>query len=225
MQIEEIKTKLRDQLVATGWDLKLRLFLIENLDDIIEKLMLDVSDGNRFTPGIKDVFQPFIKCHYDNVTVVFLCDKPSIAPQFNDGLALSSPIERKPWGIAKRIHKAINENVYKSPEREFETTLDRWANQGVLLLNSSLTTRIDVDRDDHHEKIWKSFISYVMDVLKNREDIIYVFLGAGAKWATKTKNVKFAFPDIWKEQSEWDEEVFNKINVILEEKGVEKINW
>lgn len=228
MENTEIKEKMREQLVGTGWDAKLRFFLIENkLDNILEQLKQDKEDGHRFTPAIRDVFKPFTSCHYDNVKIVFICDQPSMSPAYNDGLALSCAFGGESWGISKKVFAAINKTVYSDPERETDTKLDRWAEQGILLLNSSLTTRMEKERSEVHEKAWRPFVSYVINSLKVNENIIYVLLGAGSSWEDSLNEncVKFVFPNIWKTGEEWDESVFSKINGILEERGETIINW
>ena len=229
MENTKIKEKLKEQLIGTGWDAKLRFFLLNSeIDKILAKLKDDVAAGNRFTPPIKKVFEPFVACHYDKVRIVILSDKPSISPEFNDGLALSVPSNLGSYGIAKNIHSAIAKTVYEKSTEEYDTDLHRWAEQGVLLLNESLTTRMENATSTVHIETWKPFISFIMDLFKKREDIIFLFLGGAVTWADLVPDaaIKYEFPDLWKTYgAEWDEQVFNKINAILEARGQEKIIW
>ena len=59
--------------------------------------------------------------------------------------------------------------------------LEKWARQGVLLLNSSLTVR-DKEANSHRNKGWEIFTNRVVECLNERQDpVIFLLWGANAK--------------------------------------------
>jgi uracil DNA glycosylase len=113
--------------------------------------------------------------------------------------------------------------------------LERWARQGILLINSALSTI--VGKTNQHQELWAPFISYVFQVLrKYNTGIIYILLGSEAKkWrpAIDEKNnyvltVSHPASVKYKDKNVWDSEgIFLKTNQILEQNnGPEaKIIW
>jgi len=126
---------------------------------------------------------------------------------------------------------AINKTVYNqevNPD-DFPLDLKVWSNQGVLLLNSALTTV--VGKAGKHVDLWKPFMCYLLDMLKD-EDIIFVFLGSqAAKYeplVDQTKVLKAMHPAaaVYNKEKEWDcNDVFNKVNEILKLKNKKEIVW
>jgi len=58
--------------------------------------------------------------------------------------------------------------------------LRRWSNQGVLLLNTALTT--EINKIGKHFDIWQPFIAYLVDMLNaSYNDYVWVFMGRKAK--------------------------------------------
>ncbi len=84
INLEEIKCKLIERLLPSGWSTKLRGFMqSSDFDQILETLYLQRMEGKRFTPPLKDVFRAFEEaqwhlCNYLREPVVeyldFDCD-------------------------------------------------------------------------------------------------------------------------------------------------------
>ncbi len=177
---ERIQNKLADTITESGWRNKLKSFVMsQDFLNILEELIKYKNEGIRFTPPIKDIFRCFSECPFDKLQVVFLGDSPYAHftkddKNIADGIAFS--------------HKFIGEDYMKQENRKLrfaagdestKTDLSRWANQGVLLLNSSLTTTVTSNKG--HLKLWQPFIAFIMDMLNGHDNLIFVFVGNNAK--------------------------------------------
>lgn len=229
VNVQEIKDKLYDKLKGTGWE-KLRTFIISSdMDEILMHLIKDVESDKRFTPPIKYVFRALEETHLDDVRVVIIGQDPY--PQLNvaDGIAFSCSnsrkIEKSLDYMFKSIKATVDGNYVGDPD------LRCWTSQGVLMLNSALTTTIG--KPGTHQVLWHPFIIYLLDVLtRTKSDIVYVFLGK------KAQELEDVVPDSNHKimvshpasaaynGSVWDcNDMWNQINNYLDEKGEKPISW
>lgn len=78
------------------------------------------------------------------------------------------------------MFEAIENTVYQEFPTYQDPNLTRWANQGVLLLNSALTCQ--VDKVGSHYPIWNDFIMYVLDMINlTSSGLIFILLGKQAQ--------------------------------------------
>jgi uracil-DNA glycosylase len=231
VNLQEVKDKLNEKLKASGWSTPLFNFIMtSDFDDILSFLLRDAQDGKRFTPKIKDVFKAFEACPLDKTRVVVIGQDPYPQIDVADGIAFSCSKKGK-------IEKSL-EYMYKSIEKTTEIVtitdpdLSRWSNQGMLLLNSALTTTIG--KPGSHQLLWKPFMAYVIDYLVwNKTDLIYVFLGKKAQEFAdlvpdNNHKIFVTHPASagYEKQAEWDcNDMWNKINKYLEENGQQRISW
>jgi len=234
INLEEIKDKLIKKFEGTGWDVKLRSFIkSDDFSKIINTLYAQREDGKRFTPPLKYVFNAFEKCKLDDLKVVIIGQDPYPHLGVADGLAFSCSLTSKPQPSLKNIFQAIEETVYQGFPTDQDPNLERWAEQGVLLLNTALTCQ--VDKVGSHYDVWQDFISYVIDMLSlTNSGIIFVLLGAKAQeleslignnhYVLKASHPASAAYNGGK----WDcNDVFNKVNEIIEKNNGKdyKIEW
>jgi len=181
INLEEVKCKLVERLQPSGWANKLRGFIqSSDFDKILDTLYKLREDGKRFTPPLKQVFRAFEECPHDKLKVIMIGQDPY--PHFGvaDGLAFSCSNTGKPQPSLKNMFEAIERNVYEDFPTYQDPNLTRWANQGVLLLNSALTCQ--VDKVGSHYAIWQDFIAYTMDILNYTDSgLIFVLLGKQAQ--------------------------------------------
>lgn len=233
--LDYVKEQLKEKLKPNGWKVKLRMFIDSNqFDTIIEQLHKEsTEDGKRFTPPLKYVFRAFEECPLDDLKVVVIGQDPYPTFETADGLAFSCSL--KPWiqPSLKAVFDAIDKTVYPEEKVKHDGDLKRWANQGVLLLNSALTCQIG--KPGTHYKIWQDFINYVIDMLNHTNTgLIFVLMGKKAQefeslisenhYVLKTSHPMSAIYS----GTSWDcDDVFNKINQILKQNnGSEyKIKW
>jgi uracil-DNA glycosylase len=231
--ISETKKKIINLLKDSGWADKLRIFLNgHEMDVILEKLLKESEEGRHFTPTLKDVFNAFIKCPFDDVKVVLIGQDPYPQLGVADGIAFSCSKTGKVQPSLKYIFKAIEETVHQEFPTHQDPDLSRWAKQGVLSLNTAFTCQID--KVGSHYEIWSEFLFMVIDALNfNKEGIPFVLMG---KQATALSNyinpshhiLKISHPAsaAYAKANLWDcHDCFNKVNNILISQQKSPIIW
>ena len=187
LNIEEIKQKLFDKLQSSGWGQKLKTFIFSSeFDDVLNQLYnLSIQD-KKFTPPLKQVFKAFEECPYDNLKVVIIGQDPYPQLGVADGISFSCSNTNKLQPSLKFILQEVDKTVYDNHVISEDLDLKRWSNQGILMLNTSLTT--EVGKIGQHYNIWKSFTAYLLDYLThNKENIVYIYMGKKAQeWADLT---------------------------------------
>ena len=122
-----------------------------------------------FPPG-KLIFNAFNHCTVDNTKVVILGQDPYHGPGQAHGLCFSVPegIEQPPslQNIFKEIHDDLGTPVPRSGN------LERWSDQGVLLLNATLTVRAH-QAGSHQNKGWETFTDAVIrKIAEKKEQVV-----------------------------------------------------
>lgn len=233
VNLQDVKEKLYDKIGDSGWKDKLKSYLLgTDMDKILEYLLKEANDGKRFTPPMKYLFRAFEVCPFDKTDVVIIGQDPYPQLDVADGLAFSCSRKDK----AEVSFGHMKEAIVRSVPEEFRdpnpsNDLKRWADQGVLLLNSAFTTTIG--KPGTHQLLWRPFLINVLDSLVwNRPGIIYVFLGKKAQEymdLIPENNCKIAVThpaSAAYSGTLWDcDDLFNKINSCLESQSKPKIIW
>ena len=128
-----------------------------------------------YPPG-SQMFAAFDACPFDKVKVVILGQDPYHEPGQAHGLCFSVndgvPFPPSLQNIFKEIHDDIGTPVPMSGD------LTRWANQGVLLLNATLTVRAH-QAGSHQNKGWEQFTDAVIHRLaQERENLVFILWGS-----------------------------------------------
>jgi len=184
LDIEELKEKFMLKLEPSGWDRVLKGFIYsKDFDDVITSLVKQTKDGKRFTPTLKNVFRAFEECPYSELKVVIVGQDPYPGIYQADGIAFSLRDVDEIQPSLKYILDAVNKTVYNGVNASIDKDLTRWANQGVLLLNTALTTNIG--KVGQHYLIWRPFIAYLFDWLTwHNNGLVYIYMGKKAEeWA------------------------------------------
>lgn len=234
VDLAEIKCKLIEKLTPSGWATKLRGFIqSSDFDKILEGLLQERDAGKRFTPPLKYTFRAFEECPEKDLKIVMIGQDPY--PHFGvaDGIAFSCGLTGKPQPSLKNMFEAIEETVFQGYPSHQDPDLTRWSKQGVLLLNTALTTQ--VDKVGTHYDIWKDFIMYVLDMLSlTNSGLIFMLLGAKAQELESVIGqnhyiLKASHPaSAAYTKTTWDcNDIFNKANEILEKNNGPqyKIQW
>lgn len=181
VDLAQIKEKLIQKLTPSGWATKLRGFVLSSdFDNILETLQKDRDNGKRFTPPLKYVFKAFEECPEKELKIVMIGQDPYPHMGVADGIAFSCGLTQKPQPSLKNMFEAIEKTVYQGYPTHQDPDLTRWSNQGVLMLNSALTTQID--KVGTHYDIWKDFIMYVIDMLNlTNSGLIFILMGQKAQ--------------------------------------------
>ncbi len=130
-------------------------------------------------PEEKDVFSAFGYTSYEDVKVVIMGQDPYHGPNQAHGLSFSvKPGVALPPSL-RNIYKELESDLgIKAPDHGH---LVKWAKQGVLMLNATLTVRAGEPKS-HYGRGWEKFTDSVVEKLCQREDpIVFVLWGRSAK--------------------------------------------
>jgi len=233
INIEDIKNKLYNKLKPSGWGRILKSFIFSSdFENIIKELAKQASEGKRFTPTLKDLFRAFEECPYDKTKVIVVGQDPYPTPGVADGIAFSCKNTPNLQPSIRYILTAVNDTVYDGNATSSEKDLTKWANQGVLLLNTALTTT--VGKSGQHFKIWQPFTAYLFDWLNwHNSGIVYIYMGKKAEeWRDSVSDnnykliVSHPASAAYTKQQKWEcNDVFNHTNKIMHDLYGEKITW
>jgi uracil-DNA glycosylase len=190
----------------------------------------EYSVGVCYPPG-KLIFNAFDRCSFDNVKVVILGQDPYHGPHQANGLCFSvnDGISHPPSlvNIFKEIKLDLGKEIPKSGN------LERWADQGVLLLNATLTVR-ENQAGSHQKQGWEEFTDTVIAQLnQHKENLVFLLWGSFAqnkgKFIDSKKHLvlKSKHPSpLSANQGGWFEQYhFSKTNGFLKSKGLMEIIW
>ena len=183
INLEEVQMRLYERLKPSGWADKLKGFILsDDFRKILQTLLVESNEGKRFTPLIKQLFTAFEECPYDKLKVVMMGQDPYPYPGVANGIAFSCSNTGKVEASLRFMFKEIEDTVHPEGYTR-DPDLTRWANQGVLMLNTALTTTIN--RVGQHYILWQPFLAYLFDILNfSNPGLIYVFMGKKAQeWA------------------------------------------
>ncbi len=134
----------------------------------------EYSAGQVFPAG-RNIFRAFDKCPFEKLKVVIIGQDPYHGEGQANGLCFSvdDGVQYPPslQNIFKEIHDDIGSPIPKSGN------LDRWAEQGVLLLNAVLTVRAH-QAASHAGRGWEQFTDAVVRIIAQRkEGVVYMLWG------------------------------------------------
>lgn len=134
-------------------------------------------------PAQDDVFKAFNLCKYRDCKVVFIGQDPYPQKGVATGILFGNRADTKEedWSSSLKIVRDAVIDLHRPHNLiTFGPTLESWAKQGILMINSALT--VEVNKVGSHTMLWRPFIS---KLLKNMSEvntgIIYVLFGGTAK--------------------------------------------
>jgi len=138
----------------------------------------EYAEQNVYPMGSK-MFSAFDHCPFDNVKVVIIGQDPYHGEGQANGLCFSvSDGVKKPPSLVN-IFKEIKGDI--GTEIPASGNLERWADQGVLLLNATLTVRASTP-GSHQDKGWEQFTDAVIQkVSSKKEGVVFLLWGAYAQ--------------------------------------------
>lgn len=198
--------------------------------ELIQFVKQEYSTTRIYPPG-KLIFNAFDHCPADRTKVVILGQDPYHGPGQAHGLCFSVPegIEQPPslQNIFKEIHNDLGTPIPTSGN------LERWAEQGVLLLNATLTVRAH-QAGSHQNKGWETFTDAVIRAIAERKDNLVFFLWgsyAQRKGAFIDTNrhlvLKSVHPSpLSANRGGWfGNHQFSQANAYLNSNGLQEIEW
>jgi uracil-DNA glycosylase len=139
----------------------------------LKEFLLEEKKKYTIFPPSSAIFSAFDNCPFDKVKVVILGQDPYHGPGQAHGLCFSVPD-----GIA---FPPSLRNIFLEIQNDLDIpvsdsgNLTRWAEQGVLLLNATLTVRAD-SAGSHQKKGWETFTDRVIQILSEKKDHLVFFL-------------------------------------------------
>lgn len=131
-----------------------------------------------FPPG-KLIFNAFNLCPFDRVKVVIIGQDPYHEPGQAHGLSFSVPDGMRLPPSLINILREIENDLGSRPSQQGD--LSRWASQGVMLLNATLTVRAHV-AGSHQRQGWETFTDAVISMLNaGKEHLVFLLWGGFAR--------------------------------------------
>lgn len=196
----------------------------------LERFLSEEESRKNIYPKGQDLFRAFDLCPLDETRVVILGQDPYYKPGRADGLAFSVKRGNKIPPTLRNIFKEINRDLDVPIPKHGD--LSKWAEQGVLLLNSALT--VPEGEPKAHLKVWEPFIIKVIQECIKRE-CIFMIWGMDAYdlfWKAWPDELPSAFvsgghpsPQNNSARKFLGCGHFSTVNQWLEEKGEKEINW
>jgi len=181
-------------------------------------------------PDVKKIFKAFDYCPIDVTRVVILGQDPYHGASQADGLCFSVQEGVRPPPSLANIFKEIGADLGKPIPATGDLT--RWAKQGVLLLNATLTVRA-ASPASHQGKGWEVFTDAVIKLLSDqKENLVFILWGAHAQKkatlidASKHFIVTSAHPSPFSVyKGFFGSKPFSKTNAYLKSKGLAEVDW
>lgn len=189
----------------------------------------EYASGTVFPPG-NEIFAAFDATPFDRVKVVIIGQDPYHGERQANGLCFSvaEGIQFPPslLNIFKEIHDDIGTEIPTSGD------LTRWAKQGVLLLNATLTVRAHC-AGSHQGKGWEIFTDAVIrNLAENREHLVFMLWGSYAikkgAFIDRNRHCVLTSPHpspLSAYRGFFGNHHFSKANAYLQSHSIEPIKW
>ncbi|MCH7401776.1 uracil-DNA glycosylase [Belliella kenyensis] len=197
--------------------------------DLIDFVKREYASHEIFPKG-RDIFNAFAHCPFDRVKVVILGQDPYHGINQAHGLSFSvKPGVPFPPSLLN-IFKEINRDLDLPMPSDGDLT--RWADQGVLLLNATLTVRAH-QAGSHQKKGWETFTDAVIKrIADGKQHVVFLLWGAYAQkkasFIDDSIHLKLHAPHpspLSAHRGFLGCGHFSKTNEYLAKNGLEEINW
>ncbi|PIN28959.1 uracil-DNA glycosylase [Prevotella intermedia] len=227
--------KMMPILQINGIDVPLEASWEENLRgeieepyfaELVEKLNSEYENEVCY-PSKERIFNAFNLCPFDKVRVVVLGQDP-YRGNHAMGLSFSVPEEIKLPLSLRNIYKEIGEDLCKPMPESGDLT--RWAEQGVLLLNTTLTVRAD-GANSHKHLGWQKFTDAAIKALsEHREHIVFMLWGKDAMRKkrlidTERHHIIESYHPAAGQRYKFKKHQFTCCNAYLKQQGLDEIDW
>jgi len=219
-----------DVKIADSWKNRLQEeFSKAYFKELVDFVKTEYTNHKVFPKG-SHIFNAFEQCSFDHLKVVIIGQDPYHGVGQANGLCFSvnDGIKMPPSLI--NIFKEIKADL----GNDFPQTgnLERWAKQGVLLLNATLTVRAH-SPGSHQNKGWEEFTDAVIKIISDQKDgVVFLLWGSYAQRKgeiidkTKHKVLSSAHPSPFAaNRGFFGNKHFSKTNNYLKERGLTPIDW
>ena len=204
-------------------------FQSDYFKELKEFLVKEKKNHTIYPPG-KNIFEAFNRTPFDNIKVVILGQDPYHGAGQAHGLCFSVQRGIKPPPSLLNIFKELKADI--GMEIPNHGCLENWADQGVLLLNATLTVRAST-AGSHQKRGWENFTDAVIRSISEKQTgIVFILWGRYAQNkevlidSKKHHILKAAHPSPFSAYNGFFGcRHFSKSNQYLESKSIEPINW
>lgn len=216
--------------IRGGWKEKLSEEFGQEYFKALTEFVRDEYKRATVYPHPKNIFRAFDECPFDAVKVVILGQDPYHGEGQANGLCFAvNPGVKAPPSL-QNIFKELESDLGRAVERDPD--LSRWARQGVLLLNATLTVNAGTP-GSHQGKGWEQFTDAAIKKLNDeREHLVFILWGNYAKQKgahidrTKHFVIESPHPSPFSAYNGFfGSKPFSKTNVYLEQYGMTSIEW
>lgn len=217
------------KIKASGWNSYLKEEMSSNYFKTLMETVDSLYETSMVFPPKEEVYKAFDLVDFKDVKVVIIGQDPYHGAFQANGLSFS---------VSKGVKLPPSlQNIYKELEsdlgiRNLNGDLSKWAEQGVFLLNATLT--VEEKKAGSHQKIgWEKFTDAVIEQLsKHREDIVFILWGSYAQ--KKGKNIDRSKHCVIETvhpsplsvyRGFYGSKPFSKSNGYLASKGIKTIDW
>lgn len=204
---------------------------LNEADRIMKKLS---ASKTVICPQLKDIFKAFTLCPLNTLRVVVLSQDPYPQKGVATGIAFANSPDTPESQYSPSL-EVLRESVidYTIPHRtiNFAPDLEKWEEQGVLLLNSALSC--EMGRVGSHILLWRPFItSFLTNLSKCSTGIVYVLMGSQAQTLEPYINSHFNYvirirhPSYYaRTKTRMPSDIWKQINKILISQNGYGIEW
>ena len=184
-----------------------------------------------FYPRGSQIFNAFNLTPFDKVKVVILGQDPYHGPNQAHGLSFSVPNSVKPPPSLMNIFKELQSDIGKTIDYK-KGNLEHWAQQGVFLLNTTLTVEQSKPLSHQHYG-WGEFTDKVINVISEHlENIVFILWGSFAQSKKSLIDSKKHFiltaphpSPLSAHRGFFGSKPFSQTNNFLQSKQIDRINW
>lgn len=191
--------------------------------DLLGEIEDRLQSEKQTTPEKAQVMRAFEQ-PFDSVKVLLIGQDPYPTEGVACGLAFAVSSGAKHPQSLKNLMKELASDL---PEASNSGELSRWSTQGVMLLNTALTTRIG--DPGAHAKIWSSFTKGVIEELDSK-NLVCLSLGEHAKKLSQAivlgEVVQATHPSpLSASRGFFGSRIYSRVNSALQAKGLAPIDW
>ena len=217
-------------MIGNSWDILLKEEYEKEYFKKLQKFIIDEYKTKTVYPKMSEIFNAFTKTTYDNVKVVILGQDPYHGEGEAEGLSFSVKVGiQKPPSLIN-IFSELKEDLGIDPPNH--GSLVHWAEQGVLLLNATLTVLKDTPKS-HSNKGWETFTDEVIKLINKKETpVVFILWGSDArskKYLINNKKhliIESAHPSpLSAYRGFFGSKPFSKTNEFLIKNNIKPIDW
>lgn len=216
--------------IVESWKLRLKDEIGKDYFITLEKFLQEEQDKRVIYPIKKNIYNALNICPFENIKVVILGQDPYHGEGQSHGLAFSVQDGIAfPPSLRNIFQEYCSDLRYDTPS---SGNLTKWAEEGVLLLNTALTVRAG-EANSHKNKGWEIFTDRLIKMISDeKEHIVFILWGkpaqSKAKLIDENKHLVLSAPHpspLSSYRGFFGSKPFSKVNSYLNKHNIGEIDW